>query len=56
MISPGSSILCVLLFSNEHEGESWQELAATALPKLQQGSYADYGKQKAAQFLANLGG
>lgn len=38
-----------------HERESWQEFTATALPALLEGSYAPYGAQAAARFVANLG-
>ena len=40
----------------KHEGDSWTELVNNALPKLQVGMYASYGAQKAAAFMANLGG
>lgn len=37
-----------------HEQESWQEAREQAFPRLQSGSYAPYGAEKVAQFLANL--
>jgi len=39
-----------------HEKESWDEAAAVAFGKLQSGTYAEYGAQKKAEFLRNLGG
>ncbi len=39
-----------------HEKDSWDEAVAVAYSKLQQGSYGEYGIQKKAAFLRNLGG
>ena len=39
-----------------HEKESWDEAVAVAFGKLQSGEYAEYGAEKKAQFLQNLGG
>lgn len=39
-----------------HEGESWQELVETALPRLREGTYETYGRKKAQEFVKNLGG
>ena len=39
-----------------HEKESWDEAIAVAFGKLQSGEYAEYGAQKKAAFLRNLGG
>ena len=39
-----------------HEKESWEEAVNAAFPRLQSGSYAEYGAGKKQEFLRNLGG
>ena len=39
-----------------HEGESWAELRETGFARLQSGTYGPYEAERAAEFLANLGG
>ena len=39
-----------------HEKSSWEELVNTGFLHLKAGTYADYGREKYAEFLHNLGG